>query len=139
MEHGLRECCKSIHIGHILIQHDASMSAPQVCTLFGALISYGLIGLLREASFGCEVKICTSVESDNLCVLTQYHRRIDMHYCGLTLPATGETIVKAVEVLQEHGVAEQNITILNLFATPEGILYILAKFPKVWHTTTTLY
>ena len=30
MEHGLRECCKSIHIGHILIQHDASKSAPQV-------------------------------------------------------------------------------------------------------------
>ena len=30
MEVGLRECCKTIIIGHILIQHDETKSEPQV-------------------------------------------------------------------------------------------------------------
>jgi uracil phosphoribosyltransferase len=30
MERGLRECCKAIHIGHILIQHEATTSEPIV-------------------------------------------------------------------------------------------------------------
>ena len=30
MERGLRECCKSIRIGHILVQHEEKTHAPQV-------------------------------------------------------------------------------------------------------------
>lgn len=30
MERGLRECCKSIRVGHLLIQHDRESQRPQV-------------------------------------------------------------------------------------------------------------
>jgi uracil phosphoribosyltransferase len=33
---------------------------------------------------------------------------------------TGATIIEAVKVLEEHGVQEENIIFLNLFATPHG-------------------
>ena len=33
---------------------------------------------------------------------------------------TGATIIEAVKVLAEHGVQDENIIFLNLFATPNG-------------------
>jgi uracil phosphoribosyltransferase len=33
---------------------------------------------------------------------------------------TGNTVVKAVNVLMEHEVSEENIILLNLFCTPQG-------------------
>ena len=33
---------------------------------------------------------------------------------------SGATIIEAVKVLFEHGVKEENIIFLNLFATPHG-------------------
>ena len=38
----------------------------------------------------------------------------------LYLTGTGNTVVRAVNVLQEHGVLEENIIVLNLFSTPSG-------------------
>ena len=38
----------------------------------------------------------------------------------LLLQDTGATIIEAVKVLAEHGVQEENIIFLNLFATPNG-------------------
>lgn len=37
---------------------------------------------------------------------------------------TGATVVEAVKILCEHGVPEENIIFLNLFATPQGELEI---------------
>jgi uracil phosphoribosyltransferase len=39
--------------------------------------------------------------------------------------STGNTVIKAVKVLMEHGVKEMNIILLNLFCTPNGISYVL--------------
>ena len=38
-----------------------------------------------------------------------------MFYAG-----TGNTVIKAVEVMQKHGVKEESITLLTLFCTPSG-------------------
>lgn len=38
---------------------------------------------------------------------------------------TGNTVIQAVNVLQEHGVQEENIIVLNLFCTPAGKKMVL--------------
>lgn len=37
---------------------------------------------------------------------------------------SGNTVIKAVQVLKDHHVKEENIILLNLFVTPQGILNI---------------
>ena len=46
---------------------------------------------------------------------------------------TGNTVVKAVNVLQEHNVNEQNIILLNLFCTPQGEAYHVALLTGLLH------
>ena len=36
-------------------------------------------------------------------------------------PGTGNTVSKAVDVLMDHNVKEDNIILLNLFCTPQGM------------------
>ncbi|KYQ99918.1 uracil phosphoribosyltransferase [Tieghemostelium lacteum] len=45
--------------------------------------------------------------------------------------ATGGTVVKAVDVLIENGVKEENIVFINLIASPEGIKFFSSKYPKI--------
>lgn len=44
---------------------------------------------------------------------------------------SGNTVIKAVNVLQEHAVEEENIILLNLFSTPAAARTITSAFPKV--------
>jgi uracil phosphoribosyltransferase len=44
---------------------------------------------------------------------------------------TGNTVVKAVTVLKEHNVPEENIILSNLFCTPFAARILTAKFPLV--------
>ncbi|CAG0919707.1 unnamed protein product [Notodromas monacha] len=45
--------------------------------------------------------------------------------------STGNTVIKAVEVLREHNVPEENIILLNLFCTPVAARSVLEAFPKL--------
>lgn len=45
--------------------------------------------------------------------------------------ATGGSAIKAIDVLIEHGVPEQNIIFLNIISCPEGIDALVTRFPKV--------
>lgn len=47
---------------------------------------------------------------------------------------TGNTVVKAVNVLKEHRVAEDNIILSNLFTTPIAAQTITTAFPLVCYT-----
>eukprot|EP00048_Salpingoeca_helianthica_P004311 m.75651 g.75651 ORF g.75651 m.75651 type:complete len:216 (+) comp13140_c0_seq2:998-1645(+) len=96
MERGLRECCKAIHIGHILIQHEAGTSEP--------IVYYA--------------KLPSDVSTRLVLLLSP-------------VIVTGGTLCKAVGVLMDHGVAVENITCLNLLATPTGIAEVLDKFPQL--------
>lgn len=43
------------------------------------------------------------------------------HACQLLISAdSGATVITAIRVLVEHGVKEENILLLNVFATPNG-------------------
>lgn len=45
--------------------------------------------------------------------------------------ATGGSAMKAIEVLLEHGVAEDRILFLNLIASPEGLKNVCERYSKV--------
>ena len=45
--------------------------------------------------------------------------------------ATGGSAIKAVQVLEEHGVSLENIIFVNLIAAPEGIQALLKCFPNL--------
>ncbi len=45
--------------------------------------------------------------------------------------ATGGSAMKAIDVLIEHGVAEERIVFVNIISCPEGIQAMVSRFPKV--------
>ena len=52
--------------------------------------------------------------------------------------ATGSTAVAAIALLKEAGVAEENITFVNLVAAPEGIERLSAAYPDMQIITAAL-
>jgi uracil phosphoribosyltransferase len=45
--------------------------------------------------------------------------------------ATGGSAIKAVEVLEKHGVSQEAIIFVNLVAAPEGIDALLSAYPSI--------
>ncbi|EFO18502.1 hypothetical protein LOAG_09992 [Loa loa] len=91
MEQALRQCCRSVRIGKMLVGDDTRL-------LYARLMP--------------DIK----------------HRRVLLLY---PLLSTGATVIKAVSVLVENGVIEENILLLTLFATPAGIKQVMGQFPKI--------
>ncbi|XP_045024071.1 uracil phosphoribosyltransferase homolog [Daphnia magna] len=85
MEQGLRDCCRSMRIGKILIDSDHDTHEAKVV--------YG----------------------------------------------TGNTIVKAVSVLKDHSVLEENIVLANLFCTPPATQTIVTAFPQMKILTSEIH
>lgn len=52
---------------------------------------------------------------------------------------TGNTVIKAVAVLKEHNVLEENIILSNLFCTPVACRSITAAFPQVSIRNTLVF
>jgi uracil phosphoribosyltransferase len=52
--------------------------------------------------------------------------------------ATGGSILKAIEVLLEQGVAESNIVLVNLLAAPEGIAAVRRRHPELPIVTSAI-
>ncbi|KDQ65144.1 hypothetical protein JAAARDRAFT_28795 [Jaapia argillacea MUCL 33604] len=94
MEAGLREVCRSVRIGKILIQRDEETAQPKL-------------------------------------FYSKFPPDIASRYVLLLDPmlATGGSAIKAVEVLQEHGVPEDRIIFVNLISSPEGLRNFCSKFP----------
>ncbi|EPZ31636.1 uracil phosphoribosyltransferase [Rozella allomycis CSF55] len=103
MEQGLRECCRSVRIGKILIQRDEETALPK---LYYAKLPQDI--------------------SDRYVLLLD------------PMLATGGTCKKAIQVLIEHGVPEENVIFLNLIAAPEGIKAIHSSYPKVQIVTAEI-
>lgn len=53
--------------------------------------------------------------------------------------STGNTVIQAVNVLKEHGVAEDCIILSNLFCTPVAAQTIVSAFPKMKILTSELH
>lgn len=52
--------------------------------------------------------------------------------------ATGGSILTAIKVLVENGVAPENIIFVNLFAAPEGIQRVFQRYPQIRIITTAI-
>ncbi|XP_033635650.1 uracil phosphoribosyltransferase homolog [Asterias rubens] len=96
MEHGLRDCCRSIRIGKILIQSDDDTSEAKVF----------------YAKFPPDI----------------HKRRVLLMYPILN---SGNTVIQAVRVLEEHGVKDNMIVLLTIFCTPNGIRSVINKYSAI--------
>ncbi|XP_063219091.1 uracil phosphoribosyltransferase homolog [Bacillus rossius redtenbacheri] len=104
MEQGLRDCCRSIRIGKILVESDADTHEARVV----------------YARFPEDIS----------------RRKVLLMY---PIMSTGNTVIKAVAVLKEHQVLEENIILSNLFCTPFAIRTVGAAFPQMKILTSEIY
>lgn len=95
MEQGLRDCCRSIRIGKILVESDADTHEARVV----------------YAKFPDDIS----------------ERKVLLMY---PIMSTGNTVIKAIAVLKEHSVLEENIILSNLFCTPIAAKSLVTAFPK---------
>jgi uracil phosphoribosyltransferase len=52
--------------------------------------------------------------------------------------ATGGTALEAIQVLLDHGVAEERIIFVNLISVPEGITAVIERYPEVRMVTSAI-
>ncbi|GFO08538.1 uracil phosphoribosyltransferase-like protein [Plakobranchus ocellatus] len=104
MEQGLRDCCRSIRIGKILVQSDDDTHDARV--------------------------VYANLPKD----INQ--RKVLLMY---PIMCTGNTVAKAIEILQMNNVKEENIILLNLFCTPQSADQLVSKFPGMTILTTEVH
>lgn len=120
MEQGLRDCCRSVRIGKILIQRDEDTSQPR---LFYDKLPEDIADrwvLLLDPMFATGQYLQTlRITSKSHPVLTK---------CNDT---QGGSATMAVQVLKARGVPEDHILFLNIIASPEGVKNFASKFPHL--------
>src|ERR1700710_1531096 len=113
MEQGLRDCCRSVRIGKILIQRDEETSMPK---LFYDKLPEDIADrwvLLLDPMFATGGFGSGHSGGDK------------------TNGNAGGSATMAVDVLKSRGVPENRILFLNLIASPEGIQGFPKRFPKL--------
>lgn len=116
MEQGLRDCCRSVRIGKILIQRDEETCLPK---LFYDKLPEDIKDrwvLLLDPMFATGAH---GMPSETLKKRTWLTRR------------AGGSATMAVDVLKSRGVPEDRILFLNLITSPEGISSFAERFPKL--------
>nr|CAG4645674.1 EOG090X09VM [Lynceus sp. MCZ IZ 141354] len=104
MEQGLRDCCRSIRIGKILIDSDHETHVAKVV----------------YAKFPEDIA----------------QRKVLLMY---PIMSTGNTVCKAVSVLKDYSVVEENIILVNLFCTPQAMDNIVSTYPQMKVLTSELH
>ncbi|KAI9887765.1 MAG: Uracil phosphoribosyltransferase, synthesizes UMP from uracil [Watsoniomyces obsoletus] len=116
MEQGLRDCCRSVRIGKILIQRDEETCKPK---LFYVKLPEDIGDrwvLLLDPMFATG-ESCSFLDR----LLQTYLNRM----------GSGGSATLAVDVLKSRGVPEEHILFLNLIASPEGVKSFAQRFPKL--------
>lgn len=114
MEQGLRDCCRSVRIGKILIQRDDDTSKPKL-----------FYDKLPEDIAERWVLLLDPMFATGRCIseLRSTPKPHDMN--------AGGSAIMAVDVLKSRGVPEDRILFLNLIASPEGVSNFAKRFPKL--------
>lgn len=119
MEQGLRDCCRSVRIGKILIQRDEETCTPK---LFYEKLPEDIAErwvLLLDPMFATGgfflLLVCLPLRGNML----------------TSLPRVGGSATMAVEVLKSKGVPEDRILFINLIASPTGVAEFAQKFPSL--------
>lgn len=114
MEQGLRECCRSVRIGKILIQRDEESSQPK---LFYDKLPEDIADrwvLLLDPMLATGMIQCDG--QGKLLSLTRL---------------VGGSASMAVDVLKSRGVPEERILFLNVLASPKGVQNFATKYPHL--------
>lgn len=104
MERGLRDCCRSIRIGKIMVQTDEETHQAKV---FYSKFPPGV-----------------------------QRRKVLLMY---PIICSGNTVIKAVQVLHAYHVEEANVLVLSLFATATGLGNVLRRFPNLTILTSEVH
>jgi uracil phosphoribosyltransferase len=112
MEQGLRDCCRSVRIGKILIQRDEETSMPKLFydKLPDDIAERWVLLLDPMFATGEPASIVGALRANS---------------------TVGGSATMAVDVLKSRGVPENRILFLNLIASPEGIDGFAKRFPKL--------
>ena len=111
---GLRDCCRSVRIGKILIQRDEDTSKPR----------------LFYAKLPEDVADRWVLLLDPMLATGKQEASLPLGKV-LIIHGPGGSALMAVDVLRNHGVPEDHILFLNLIASPEGATNFAKKFPKL--------
>lgn len=125
MEQGLRDCCRSVRIGKILIQRDEDTALPK---LFYDKLPEDIANrwvLLLDPMFATGNNPSTPLSCSSAVYIKAQPND------PITDNCKGGSATMAVEVLKGRGVPEDRILFLNLIASPEGITSFAAKFPRL--------
>ncbi|TGZ67733.1 hypothetical protein CRM22_004622 [Opisthorchis felineus] len=106
MERGLRDCCRSIRIGKILIQANNEDGSNDVKVYYA--------------------KLPPNISQ----------RKILLMYPIL---GSGNTVLKALDVLRTYDVPMENVILLTLFVSPEGLRNVLVRNPVLRVVTSEVH
>jgi len=116
MENALRACCKGIKIGKVLVHRHGDKCTP------GPVLA-------TKPDGGKELLVYEKLPKDIA----------DRHVLLMDpILATGNSAVRAIEVLLDRGVAEDRILFLTLVAAPPGIHAICRRFPRLKLVTSEI-
>jgi uracil phosphoribosyltransferase len=116
MEQALRECCRSVRIGKILIQRDEETSQPRL-----------FYDKLPE-----DINDRWVLLLDPMLATGKHMTRDEYVRCKQEADKeTGGSALMAVDVLRSRGVPEERIIFLNLISSPEGAANFAKKYPKL--------
>lgn len=114
MEQALRECCRSVRIGKILIQRDEETSKP----------------ILYYDKLPPDIKDRWVILLDPMLATGKTNaQQSDMH--SLLTLCIGGSALMAIDVLLNKGVPQERIIFINLIASPEGAARFSKTYPKV--------
>uniref|UniRef100_A0A1A9UJW4 Uracil phosphoribosyltransferase homolog n=1 Tax=Glossina austeni TaxID=7395 RepID=A0A1A9UJW4_GLOAU len=116
MEQGLRDCCRSIRIGKILVESDSDTHVARV-----------VYARFPDDIARRQVLLMYPIMSTGNTVLQ----------ASLVLVYNKQQT--AVNVLKEHGVPESSIILSNLFCTPIAAQTVVTAFPKLKILTSELH
>lgn len=134
MEQGLRDCCRSIRIGKILVESDAETHAAKVVyARFPDDIAKRQVLLMYPimSTGNTVVQVCIYIMA--LLQMHQFHQIISIFI------VFSKHDFQAVNVLKEHGVKESSIILSNLFCTPQAAKTVVAAFPDMTILTSELH
>jgi len=131
MENALRACCKGIKIGKVLVHRHGDK-----CTAAAAVaMKQNAAAAAAHAGGGGGGQ-----ETPDLLVYEKLPKDIADRHVLLMDPilATGNSAVRAIQVLLDRGVAEERILFLTLVAAPPGIHAICRRFPRLKLVTSEI-
>ncbi len=128
MEAGLRECCKGLRVGHVLISHTPGAdTAPEV----------------YYAKLGDDIASRTVLLLDPVICMLRGEARGRPPPCITLLSArradSGATVVKALELLQAANVDMKRVVMLSLFAKPAGLAAVFHAYPDITVVTAGVH